>query len=162
MHGQKLQEVVESQYLGVIHQQDGTLSRHIEETVKKANRTLGFLCRNLKIGSKRTKNLAYKTLVRPILEYASPVWDPHQKQDIDEIEKVQRRAARFVQNRHRNTSSVGEMLQQLEWPTLEERRKNSRIAMLTKIIEDKVSVKCNKLEPACDRARQTMFAMISN
>ena len=100
----------ESKYLGLIHQEDGSWSRQIEETVKKANQTLGFLRRNLKVGSKRTKNLAYKALVRPLLEYAAPVWDPHQQNEIDELEKVQRRAARFVCNRHRNTSSVGDIL----------------------------------------------------
>ena len=155
LHGQVLEQVSESKYLGLIHQQDGSWTRHIEETVKKANQTLGFLRRNLKIGSVRTKNLAYKTLVRPILEYASSVWDPHLQKDIDEIEKVQRRAARFVQNRHRNTSSVGEMLFQLEWPTLEERRSESRIQMLTKILDGRVAVKCKDLKPAVDRSRRT-------
>ena len=87
LHGQELdQQVKESKYLGLIHQQDGTWTRHTEEAVKKANQTLGFLRKNLKIGSIRTKNLAYKPLVRPILEYASSVWDPHQQKDIDEIE----------------------------------------------------------------------------
>ena len=154
MHGHELQKVEEAKYLGVIHQQDGSWSRHIEETVKKANQTLGFLRRNLKIGSKRTKNLAYKTLVRPILEYASTVWDPHLQKEIADIEKVQRRAARFVMNRHRNTSSVGEMLEILQWPTLQERRQNSRLTMLTKILDDKVTVKCKDLKPAFQRARR--------
>jgi hypothetical protein len=34
--------------------------------------------RNLKGSSKNTKERAYITLVRPILEYASIVWDPHE------------------------------------------------------------------------------------
>ena len=114
---------------------------------KKANQTLGFLRRNLKIGSKRTKNLAYKALVHPLLEYAA-----QQQRDIDAIEKVQRRAARFVENRHRNTSSVGEMLANLEWPTLEERRKNTRVSLLKKILEEKVAIRCEYLKPARMRA----------
>ena len=154
LHGQELEQVKESKYLGLIHQEDGSWSRQIEETVKKANQTLGFLRRNLKVGSKRTKNLAYKALVRPLLEYAAPVWDPHQQNEIDELEKVQRRAARFVCNRHRNTSSVGDMLAQLEWPTLQERRQNTRVSLLKKILEEKVAIKCDTLKPATDRARR--------
>ena len=37
-------------------------------------------------------------MVRPQLEYASDVWDPHQTGDIVELEKIQRRAARWVVN----------------------------------------------------------------
>jgi hypothetical protein len=40
---------------------------------------------------------------------------------IDAIERVQRRAARFVTNKYRNTSSVGNMLQHLEWRSLSDR-----------------------------------------
>ena len=42
----------------------------------KANRTLDFLRRNLSSCPQDVKKTAYKGLVRPILEYASPVWDP--------------------------------------------------------------------------------------
>ena len=62
------------------------------------------------------------SLVRPTLEYASSVWDPYQQNDIHRLEMVQRRAARYVTNRYHNTSSVSSMIE-LEWITLEERRK---------------------------------------
>jgi hypothetical protein len=51
---------------------------------------------NLNIGSTTVKQNAYKALVRPLVEYASPVWDPYHQTEIDRIEMVQRRAARYV------------------------------------------------------------------
>ena len=48
----------------------------------KANKMLGFLRQNLKIGSWKVKERAYyyKAMIRPILEYAYSVWDPHTKE----------------------------------------------------------------------------------
>jgi len=40
----------------------------------------------------------YKSLVKPILEYANVIWAPHTKKDISIIKSVQKRAARFVCN----------------------------------------------------------------
>jgi hypothetical protein len=57
---------------------------------------LAFLRRNLNKCSKEVKEKAYTTLVRPNLEYGSSVWDPFRQYQIDAVEMVQRRAARFV------------------------------------------------------------------
>ena len=73
------------------------------------------------------------SLVRPTLEYASSVWDPYQQNDIHRLEMVQRRAGRYVTNRYHNTSSVSSMIEQLEWTTLQERRKHSRLLMMYKL-----------------------------
>ena len=75
----------------------------------------------------------YKTFVRPILEYASSVWDPYTQGNKDKLEAVQRRAARFVCNKYHRTASVTRMLEQLGWPSLEQRRKTARLSMLYKI-----------------------------
>jgi hypothetical protein len=48
---------------------------------------------------------AYQTLVRPLVEYASTVWNPYTKTEINKIEAVQRRAARYVVSNQRNRSS---------------------------------------------------------
>jgi hypothetical protein len=61
----------------------------------KVSKTLGFLRRNLGRCTTKTKATAYTTLVRPVLEYAFPVWDPHHITTTRDIEQVQRRAARF-------------------------------------------------------------------
>ena len=73
-------------------------------------------------GTLDLKETAYKTFVRPILEYVSSSWAPFNDTDNGKIEKVQRRAARFVMNDYRRTSSVTEMLTNLDWDTLQERR----------------------------------------
>ena len=69
-----------------------------------ANQTLVFLKRN--VHNKDLKSGAYKTLVRPQLEYAFAVWSPNITQDTDKIESAQRKAARWVTRDYRQTSCV--------------------------------------------------------
>ena len=49
----------------------------ISEISCKATKTLGFRRRNLALAPRHTKEVAYKTLVRPRLEYAAPIWHPY-------------------------------------------------------------------------------------
>ena len=85
---------------------------------------LGFLRRNLTFAPRQTKDAEYKTLVRPKLEYATPLWHPHVQTQIAQLEKVQRTAARW---RWRNTSSVDDMLYDLDRPSLEARQEKSSL-----------------------------------
>ncbi|KAK3094409.1 hypothetical protein FSP39_001345 [Pinctada imbricata] len=80
------------------------------------------------------------SLVRPQLEYSSTVWDPYQQGHIDMLEKVQRRVARYVMGKYRNRSSVGEMIQHLGWKSLKSRRKEARLSMMYKIVNNKVAI----------------------
>jgi hypothetical protein len=102
---------------------------------------LGFLRRNLRGCPQDMKTQAYTTLVRPVLEYASTVWDPYTLQQIYALERI-RQAARFVTGDYssRDPGSVIRMLQQLHWDTLEERRARSRSIMLYGILNNLVEV----------------------
>lgn len=96
--GHTLKSMSHHPYLGVELSQTLDWSRHINSKVNKANQTLGFLQRNLGNCPESVKELAYKALVRPHLEYASPGWDPWMDKHVKQIEAVQRRSARFVKN----------------------------------------------------------------
>ena len=67
--------------------------QHISKMSSKATKTLGFLRMNLTFAPKSTKEAACKTLVRPKLKYAAPIWSPYSKLQINQVEKVQRPAA---------------------------------------------------------------------
>ena len=114
------------------------------QSYKEANSTLGFLRRNLNINSTSVKEQAYKSLVRPSLEYACSVWDPYFAEDINKLESIQRRAARYVTGRLHNTSSVSDMLQHLNWRSLSDRRTDARLTMFYKIVHNKVAIPQNR------------------
>ena len=76
---QTLQSVTSAKYLGVTLQHDVKWDQHFNNIIANASKSLAFLRRNLKICAINTKQLAYKSLVRLLLEYASTVWDPHIK-----------------------------------------------------------------------------------
>ena len=155
LHGHELETVTKAKYLGVTLTNNMSWSEHINAITAKANKTLGFLKRNVKISSQNIKEIAYKTYVRPILEYASSVWDPSEEQSIQLIERVQRRAARFVLRRYRNTSSVSAMLHHLQWPSLQHRRKLARLTMLYKIRHGLACAELSeKLQPPPPRLRR--------
>jgi len=94
---------------------------------------LGFLCRNINISNPQIKEHSYKTLVRPILEYSRTVWDPYTTGAVQQVEAVQRRAARYTLSRYRRTSSVTAMLSELNWQSLAETHRHARLIMFYKI-----------------------------
>ena len=115
LHGQVLETVTCARYLGVDISSNISWSSHIDRVVGNANRSLGYIRRNIKSKSKDVRESAYNTIVRPQLEYASAVWDPHTKEHISKIEMVQRRAARWTFGNFDNRASVTEMLNKLGW-----------------------------------------------
>ena len=140
LHSQTLDTTPSTKYLGTIVQDDGEWKEQVNQLTSKGNKTLGFLRRNMKIENIKAKEQAYMMLVRQPLEYASIIWDPHHQTDIKKLENIQRRAARFVKGNYKQTSSVSAMLLQLQWPSLEQRRKELRIKFLVKIMQNKVAV----------------------
>jgi len=69
---------------------------------------------------KSTFVLLYKAMVRPHLEYANSVWCPFKKGDIENIEKVQKRATKLIISLKK--LPYLERLRKLKLPTLKYRR----------------------------------------
>ena len=62
MHGYTIEDVTATKYLGVNIQDNMKWGTHINTVTNKANKTLGFLRRNLKIGKKKQRKLRTKPL----------------------------------------------------------------------------------------------------
>ena len=72
--------------------------------------------RVLKKGNSNTKSLSYTSLVRPIFEYGASCWDPYREGQINTLDRVQKKAAKFA---NLTNDSV--------WETLTHRRTVARI-----------------------------------
>ena len=127
LHGQELESVDTAKYLGVTISKDLNWNSHIENIIVRANRTFGFVKRNIKTKKQEIRTIAYNTLVRPQVEYASAVWNHYTKENINKIEKLQRRATCWVCNDYSTYSSVTDMLSNLGWRSLELRRYDTHI-----------------------------------
>ena len=133
--------VSEARYLGVIIDSKLNFNKHTDVICKKANSALSFLRRNLLSCNSKIKSDAYLMYVRPILEYAICSWSPHSRRNIDKLEAVQRRAARFVLGNYHYTSSVTEMLHSLKWSSISSRVNAFKLQMMYKIIHRIVDLK---------------------
>ncbi len=131
IHNTVLENVLHTKYLGVTIQSNLKWDVHCKQVAAKATNTLNVLKRNLK-STREVRERAYKSLVRPQVEYAASVWSPWLARDKARIERVQRRAARYVHNTYSRYSSVTTMLQSLNWETLQSRRVNMRLCIIYK------------------------------
>ena len=148
LEGTVLENVDSIKYLGVTITSDLKWNSHIRNVCSKANRTLGFLRRNVFSCPQDVKEAAYKNMVRPILEYGSTVWDPHCDGLNDELENVQKRAARFVTGNYSyETGSMTGILEELKWETLQKRTKDNRLILLYKGLKGKARIPTDDLIP---------------
>ena len=96
MHGENLEEVHDTKYLGLTIKDDLSWNLHINNMISSANQAQSMLKRNIKKAPQQTKINAVNTLIRPRVEYGVTIWDPFTRDNIDKLERIQRRAARYV------------------------------------------------------------------
>ena len=120
---------------------------------------MAFLRRNLNKCSKKVKEKAYTTHIRPNFEYGSSVWDPFRQYQIDAVEMVQRRAAHFVTDQYNCYESVTSMLQEeLKWTSLQQRQEQ-RLVNLYKCVSN---INALQMPPYVVRPTRTTRGQNSN
>ena len=150
-------EVIHTKYLGVTFDQKLSWSEHIQRISSKANQVNGFLRRNLHQCPVTVKSNCYKMMVRPIVEYASSVWAPHNLGNINQLEFIQRRAARFCCNDFSRYSSVTRMMSSLNLSTLEQRRNNAKLIIMYKALNGSLCVPTDDFVPNHRPSREGYF-----
>lgn len=134
-----LTEVTNYKYLGLFISNDLCWNKHITHVTANATYKLFFLCRALKLSTPSVRLLAYKSIVLPILDYAAIIWDPFTKTNINKLEKVQKRAVRFVYNNFSRTS-VTDLLSRAQLSPLSLRYRNLRLKFLYQLINGQYQV----------------------
>ena len=97
LNNQPLQYVQHYKYLGVTVSHNLSWTQHIHDICKKARRVLGTIYHRITKNTNDSRIILrlYTTLVRPHLEYAAQVWNPHLEKNIRCLEKVQQFALRM-------------------------------------------------------------------
>lgn len=115
-----IERVKKYKILGVIMTSDLKWNNHVEYIVKKASKKLYSLRILRRAGVNQSNMLkVYLSTVRPVLEYAVPVWQGIPDYLSDAIEVVQKRALKIIYPENESYSMV---LTLLQLPTLKTRR----------------------------------------
>ena len=116
----KLEETTSEKDLGVFVDPLLSFESHITETVSKARKISGLIIRTMTYKSPDIMVPLFKSLIRPILEYANPVWNPYLQKFIDQLEKVQRNYTKAIVGM--KDLDYEDRLKALKLPSLEFRR----------------------------------------
>ena len=141
-------------YLGITIEDTLTFDKHITDICGRANRSLFMLMRNLKRARPKTRQLAYNTICRPKLEYASHTWSPHLQKHITLLESINRKAFRWCYGR-KKYDSITELMKQKDWPTLESRRVKNDQNMYIRILLGEATVDRDKVLPVQSHSLNT-------
>ena len=132
MNGSEMKITECEKDIGVHMHQSLKPSSHIAEAVKKANRALCILVKCLTYRDKYHYIRLYKTYVRCHLEYAVQAWNPWSKEDIENLEAVQKRAIRYCHGLV--GTSYEEKLKEVGLTSLVERRRRGDMLQTYKIL----------------------------
>ena len=95
-------------------------NEHVNYIVNKSRSLSGLIMRVITFKTPEIMVPLFKSLIRPILEYANAVWCPYKRMHIDIIEKIQRHYTKRVEGM--KDMSYSERLEAMRLPSLEFRR----------------------------------------
>ena len=130
--GTEMEKVDCFKYLGLLLSSDMSFGKHIESICFKARKIIGLLYRQFNRANSGTLLQLYLAMVRPHLEYASPVWNPSIQKQVKMIEDVEKFAMRVVTRRW--NAGYQELLNMVSIPSIESRRLQSSMCTLYKIV----------------------------
>ena len=120
LNGLPISKVNSTKYLGVKISSNLSWNVHVDNICKNANSTLGLLRRVLAVVAIKFKT-RHTVLLYSLNSNTRPVYGIHSG-NINKIESVQRRAARYVFNDYSHYSHVTPMVQSLGWDSHHHRR----------------------------------------
>ena len=107
---------------------------HIKTTVKKARSAAGIINRHIINKTPKIMVQLFKSMVRPIIEYANVVWAPYLKKDIVLLESVQRHFTKKIFGM--KDKSYEERLIYLKLPSLQYRRLRGDLIEVYKMLHN--------------------------
>ena len=127
-----IQFVEHHKHLGLTLSSNCKWHEHINNLIQKSSKILGMM-KKIKFSVKRkTLNQIYVSFLRPILEYASSVWDGCTNYEKETLEKIQHEAARIVTGLTRSVA-ISKLYDEVGWPSLENRRKYHKLILTYKV-----------------------------
>ena len=133
MENQQITETDSHKHLGIYLSSDCTWHKHIDFVKEKAWKRINIM-RKLKFEiDRKSLEIFFFTFIRPLLEYASVVWDNCTQYEKAELDKIQNEAARIVTGTTKLVS-IQALYEETKWETLEERRRKSKLILFYKII----------------------------
>ena len=142
MNGTTLKETTEERDLGILVHNSAKPSIQCAKAANRGNQVLGIIKRTMVSRDKDLILKLYKTLVRPHLEYCVQVWSPSLKQDINILERVQRRATKIINGMH--GLSYEERLLSCRLTTLERRRIRGDLILVYNILNNGLNLDPDK------------------
>ena len=133
LNGSPIETVDTFKYLGLLFSSDLTWTAHIQSCSSKSKKLLGMIYRKFyKMLDPPHLLRLYKSLVRPHLEYAAQVWDPHMSTSTTELENIQKFALRICSKQW--SHSYSDLLESASIPSLQNRRTFLKLVTLYKFV----------------------------
>ena len=133
MEGIELQEVTEEKDIGILVHQSLRPSKHCKKAADMAGAVLKQITKNFHFRDRNIFKKLYVQYVRPHVEFASPVWSPWLEQDIQTLEKVQKKAVGMISGL--KGENYIEKCKELKLDTLRLRRDKQDLQEMFKIIK---------------------------
>jgi hypothetical protein len=147
----ELKKEVEEVDLGILTTNDLKTSKQCRQAYNKASRMLGMIRRSITFKHKDIILSLYKSIVRPLVEYAVPAWSPHYLKDKELLERVQHRITRMIPGM-KNKSYENRLVELNLW-SLEERRNRADIIEVFKIYKGFSAIRFEDLFTKCNTVR---------
>ena len=132
LNGVIVKEVPTHKHLGLTFHQTLTWSDHINNLISKGAKCVGLLHRISRDVPRECLEILYKSMIRPILEYGDIIFDGCTDTSSKRLENVQRQAALTCTGAFRHTKHAN-LLEELGWPPLSQRRKQHRLNVMFKL-----------------------------
>ena len=152
LDGIKLQRVNSHKHLGVTLTHNMKWGVHIDAAISKANKRLNGIRRIRFLITREARIILYKSLILPVLEYGNILYDNCTLYLKQRLESIQRQAAIVCTGAFANTSYI-RLLDELGWPSLEDRRKYYRMNTMYRMTNNQAPEYLCELMPLLVRDR---------
>jgi hypothetical protein len=138
----------------------GKVKAHCQHVSAKARKLTGLMLRTFRSRESSVIVPVLRSIIRPVIEYATAVWNPKLVSDVDELERVQRKVTKRI--RGMRPYSYHERLRRLGLPTLAQRRLYYDLLGCFKIVHGLVRCDCRySLAFSSNRTRGQNCKLIS-